>query len=434
MSGHVPGWMLAPTRLRFSEAMPSRVGTHAFRALNQHGPYDATQLDLGDGAILFVFPSGEQKLARKLASALLGGIGTYRGFEKLFRVPVAMGQSLKSLPVDTDLADLRAAGAAYRDAIGAWNAKPRAREPDVAIVLVPHSERFEISTPYYEAKAAFANLGIPTQMATLELLTDAKRFQWSVADIALAVFAKLGGIPWAVEAPAGDDDLIIGVGRAEVGPDRRRTFGYAVTFVSNGIYRQTYSFTPTADEVQYRQRLETAIEQALRADLDVRDPSRLVVHLSKRAGGREIEAAQHAFANVGTTVPTAFLRLDDSSLHDVADTDEDTYAAPKGLVAKLGQRRALLQSEELTMVGPPDGPLLIEMDSRSTVPAEQFDELVAQAFRLSHANWRGFNARSKPATLVYGEQLAVLVGHLQDVENWNPDLLRSELRNRPWFL
>jgi hypothetical protein len=41
---------------------------------------------------------------------------------------------------------------------------------------------------------------------------------------------------------------------------------------------------------------------------------------------------------------------------------------------------------------------------------------VAQVFRLAHATWRGFTARSKPATLVYGEQLAGLVGHLADVQ------------------
>lgn len=133
-------------------------------------------------------------------------------------------------------------------------------------------------------------------------------------------------------------------------------------------------------------------------------------------------------------VPVAFLRLDDSSMHNIADTGEDSFAPPKGLVVKLGPRRALVQTDELSATGAPDGPLLVEMDRRSTVPIEQFDELVAQVFRLAAGNWRGFNARSKPATLVYSEQLASLVGHLSDLDTWNPELLRSELRDRPWFL
>lgn len=427
----VPGWQLPPAQLRFDPAMP-RVGTHAFRALRQHGPYDNSELVLTDGSLLFVFPSGEQALAHRLADALLNGIGTYPGFAALFRVDGLTGQALKSLMVDTDLRDMAVAGRAYRDAISQRNTE---REPDLAIVLVPHTEKFETHTPYYEAKAAFANLAVPTQMVTTELLNDEREFQWSVANIALAIFAKLGGVPWAVEAPATDDDLIIGIGRAEVGRngDRRRYFGYAVTFVANGIYRQTWSFTPTADDTIYEQRLEAAISEALKADVD-RPPRRLAIHLAKRAGHREIDSAERAMEAAGLRVPVAYLRLDDSSLHDIADTGEATFAPPKGLVAKLGPRTALLQSEGLGALGPPEGPLLVTMDGRSTVPADEFDGLVAQVFRLAHANWRGFNAQTKPATLVYGEQLASLVGHLQDVETWNPDLLRSELRGRPWFL
>jgi hypothetical protein len=428
----VPGSTLPPVRLRFSPDIPSRRATHAFTGLRQHGPYDSSELNLRDGSLLFVFPASEQPLARRLADALLNGVGTYPGFAKLFRVDVPGGSALKSLKVDADVGDLASAGAAYHDAIAARGTT--SEEPDLAIVLVPRSERFEVQTPYYEAKAAFAQLAIPTQMVSSELLRDDTQFQWSVANIALAIFAKLGGIPWVVEAPE-DDDLIIGIGRADVGRKngRERHFGYAVTFVSNGIYRQTWSFTPTSDENLYEQRLEEAIEAALRADLD-HPPSRLVIHLAKQAGKREIETARRAMQSTGMNVPVAFLRLDDSSLHDIANTDVATFAPPKGLVAKLGTKRALLQTEELGALGPPNGPLLVTMDGRSTVPEHDFDRLVAQAFRLAHANWRGFNAQSKPATLVYGEQLASLVGHLQDVDTWNPDLLRSELRTRPWFL
>jgi hypothetical protein len=430
----VPGWILPPARLRFDPAMPARTGSQAFAGLRQHGPFDGSALDLRDGSLLFVFPTSDQALARRLAEALLGGVGSFPGFAQMFRVAVPTGQALKSLRVEGDLNDLAVAGRAYRDAISDWVAQA-SHDADLAIVLVPRTQRFEVHTPYYEAKAAFAGLGIPTQMVSAELLRDRRQFEWSVANIALAIFAKLGGIPWAVEAASGDDDLVIGVGRADVGRQRgrERHFGYAVTFVSNGIYRQTWSFTPTADETEYEQRLQGAITAALRADLD-QPPGRLVVHLARQTGWREIAAAERAMRAAGLEVPVAFLRLDDSSLHDIADTGTDTFAPPKGLVAKLAGRRALLQTEALGALGPPDGPLLVAMDERSTVPEEDFDDLVGQVYRLAHANWRGFNAQSKPATLVYGEQLASLVGHLQDVETWQPDLLRSELRSRPWFL
>lgn len=43
-------------------------------------------------------------------------------------------------------------------------------------------------------------------------------------------------------------------------------------------------------------------------------------------------------------------------------------------------------------------------------------------------------AQARVSVPVYGEQLANLVGHLTDVKAWNPDLLRSALKTRPWFL
>lgn len=426
---------LAAPRLRFDAAIPTRVDARAYQGLRTHGPFDRSRVCLDDGALLFVFPEAQKDLAHRLAQAWLRGVGSFPGFGQMFRVPVATGDALKSLSIDADLRDPVSAARAYRDRIAAWATQPRDREPLLALVLVPHSERWQTDRPYYEAKAAFANLGIPSQMITTELVSDESQFQWAVANIALASFAKLGGIPWTVEAPAGDDDVIIGVGRREVGPegDRRRIFGYAVTFVSNGVYRQTWSFTPAADQDTYLERLGQAITAALNNDLDAQ-PRRLVIHLSSKTGRDEIAVVQQAMARADVTLPVAFLRLDDSSLWDAADTDEETWTPPKGLVTRLGPRRALLHAEELGATGPPDGPLLVALDERSTVDAAEFDGLVAQVFRMAHANWRGFNARSKPATLVYGEQLAGLVGHLADVQTWNPELLRSDLRNRPWFL
>lgn len=372
-----------------------------------------------------------------LAMALLNGHRGFRGFGSMFRVQFTNDQ-VEQLPVEGDFSTPTAAAFSYRQVITDWNSRSRPNDPKLALVLVPHSERWETERPYYEAKALFARLGIPTQMVTSELLQNDREFGWSVANIALAVFAKLGGIPWVVESPAGDQDLIIGVGRADVrdaNAGLRRIFGYAMSFTSNGVYRQNWSFTPAAREDTYLERLEEAITSALTCARDTDEPfRRLVIHLGKKTGWKEAKAARQAMTSARLTLPVAMLRLDDSSLYDIADGQTDTFAPPKGVAVRLGERKALLQTEGLTPVGVPSGPILIELDERSDVEPAKLDELVSQTFRLAHANWRGFNARSQPVTLVYGEQLAQLVGYLEEVSTWDPALLRSELRERPWFL
>jgi hypothetical protein len=391
---------------------------------------------MSDRSILFVFPESFRDLARRLVLALRDGYKSFPGFAQMFRIPFANDQ-IESLAMNGDLSSPSAAAASYREEIARWNSEPRSADPRIALVLVPHSERWQTDRPYYEAKASFARLGIPTQMVTAELLQNEREFAWSVANIALAVFAKLGGVPWVVHSPTKDYDLIVGIGRADIWQHAgvRRIFGYALSFTSNGLYRQTWSFTPASDENTYLERLEEAITSALTSTREVDQPfQRLVIHLGRRTGWREAGAAQRAMTRAGVTLPVALIRLDESTLYDIADGRADTLAPPKGLAVRLGARRMLLQSEGATSVGVPSGPLLIELDERSDVGSDDLDELAAQTFRLAHANWRAFNARSQPVTLAYGELLASLVGHLEEVETWDPTLLRNDLRDRPWFL
>jgi hypothetical protein len=424
--------------LRFDPAIPGRRNLQSYQGLRLHGPFDSQRVQLAEKSLLFVFPEELRGLSRQLAAVLARGQGSYPGFQQMFSVELDTQTMYDSLSFDADLSDRAAAAAAYREAIANWHQRPGSHEPKLAIVLVPHSERWEVEQPYYEAKASFAQLGIPTQMVTSELVSNPSQFGWAVANIALAAFAKLGGIPWTVEAEADDSDLVIGIGRADVRTSAgyERIFGYALSFIGNGVYRHTWAFQPTVDEDAYEARLEaiivSALEDETRRD---RPPQRLVVHLTRRTGKREVGAVQRAMTRANVELPTAFMRVDSTSLYDLADGNvQSTFGPPKGLGVRLAERRMLLQSEEVSAAGAPDGPLLIELDDRSAVGSEELPELVEQAFRLSHANWRGFNARSQPVTVAYSELLARLAGYLEEVETWRPEFLPKELQERPWFL
>jgi hypothetical protein len=273
-------------------------------------------------------------------------------------------------------------------------------------------------------------------MVTTELIRDERRLGWSLANIALASFAKLGGRPWVVDA-RGDDDLVIGIGRADVrdGEGRRRIFGYAVAVISNGAYLDLATFAPASDESQYQERLTEAVAEALDTLGPDNPPTRIVIHLAKRTGKTEINAVEAALKGEHWEgLPTAYLRVDDSSLFEFMDGGQGTYAAPKGLAVQLGERRALVQTEGASNLGPARRPLLLELDRRSRVGPEDLGRLTRQVFRLAHANWRGFNARSKPVTIFYGEQLAELAGYIAQASDWDPATLKPELRRRPWFL
>jgi hypothetical protein len=431
------GSIMRPPRLRFDPAIPSRAHHHPYQGLRQFGAYSLGDHPVGPTRLLLVYPQTHRQHAELLTERFFGGAGNYPGYARLFGLPAEFQPTIETLELPTLSTNLSQSAQIVRDQLAEWE-RSRQEDPVLAFVVHPHSDRWEVDSPYYAAKSFFGRLAIATQMVTQELLRDDRRLGWSLANIALASFAKLGGRPWVVDARGDDADIVVGVGRADVrsGGARRRIFGYAVAFISNGSYLDTASFPPAVDESEYQGRLTDAIHETLTQQLQIdQPPARVVIHLAKRTGRTEVEAAQSAIARAGYgTLPTAFLRVDDSSLYEFMDGGQATYAAPKGLAVRLGTRRALVQTEGASSLGPARRPLLIELDQRSGTDASELGRLTLQVFRLAHANWRGFNSRSKPVTLFYGEQLAELVGYLVEANEWDPATLKPELRRRPWFL
>jgi hypothetical protein len=285
--------VMKPPRLRFDAAIPSRSEARAFQGLHAFGAYSLEGFARPN--ILLAYPSADHAEAECFGNKLIRGSGNYPGFQKLFGIPDELAPRVENLrlPSGVEIRNVQR----LRAALNQWAAGAHPHgEPSLAIVIVPHTDRWNIDTPYYTAKQFFAARGTPSQMVTLELLHDTGRMTWSLANIALAAFAKLGGVPWVVDAGEHSGDLVLGVGRANVqqaGGGRHRIFGYAVAFVANGAYISTHSFPPAGDEDEYEHRLKDAIVAALNETREWdEEPRRIVIHLAKRTGRREIQAAE----------------------------------------------------------------------------------------------------------------------------------------------
>lgn len=430
------GSVMHAPRLRFGQGVPSRADDKAWRGLRRFGAFSLHKFPTQSADVLLVYPRDARAEAHTLRDRLFNGFGQYPGFKGLFGLPPKFELKVSEYVIEPDGSDAHS-GELYKRRLEEW-ARSRDAVPDLAVVMHPISDRWETDSAYYAAKVFFGREGVPTQMVTSELATDSARLGWSLANIALATFAKLGGRPWVVDARGEESDLVIGIGRADIrdGAGRRRIFGYAVAVISNGAYLDLATADPASDEGAYQKALTKAVKEALETLGPDNPPSRIVIHLAKRTGKTEIQAVQAALKSEpwAADLPTAFLRVDDSSLFEFLNGEKGTYAAPKGLTVRLGERRALVQTEEASTLGPARRPLLLELDTRSTVGPEELGRLTRQVFRLAHANWRGLNARSKPVTIFYGEQLAELAGYIAQSSDWDPTTLKPELRQRPWFL
>jgi hypothetical protein len=89
------------------------------------------------------------------------------------------------------------------------------QKPDIFVTLHPKSMTWEDDSEYGATKATLLSEGLLSQNVTFELIQSSAQFEWAAANIALALFAKLGGIPWAVDRPNADGEIVIGMGRSE---------------------------------------------------------------------------------------------------------------------------------------------------------------------------------------------------------------------------
>jgi MFS family permease len=71
----------------------------------------------------------------------------------------------------------------------------------VPVALVPFSNHTsdEETAKYYAAKHAFVSNRLVSQFVDRKRTQDRNSLKWSVSNIGLALFAKMGGVPWRVK-------------------------------------------------------------------------------------------------------------------------------------------------------------------------------------------------------------------------------------------
>ncbi len=134
-------------------------------------------------------------------------------------------------------------GVAYRRAAEEFLANS-ATPPDAAIVIIldEHADLPDGESPYLQAKALLLMAGVPVQEARLSTITQPHYpLQFTLQNIAIALYAKMGGTPWTVDHDLTiSDELIIGLGTVELSGSRvekrQRFVGITTVFRGDGNY------------------------------------------------------------------------------------------------------------------------------------------------------------------------------------------------------
>lgn len=447
----------------FDPAKTKRSG-YAWPGIERFGPYSRDTFPKKSPRILVVVPDKATGKVGQFVGLLNQGITSIPGsryaggLAKLFHLH---NPEFITAPVTLLGQPTTAACARYREAIeGALRRSP---DYDAALVAIldEHARVEDGMNPYLHAKAALLTAGVPVQEFRMATATgEAYGLQYLLQNMALSLYAKMGGVPWTVDQGlAVDDEVVIGIGTGELSgsrfAQRQRYVGITTVFRGDGNYLLGHLSRDCVYD-EYPRVLEENTVQVLH-ELRERngwrdgDTVRVVFHAHKPF--KKVEVAQIVKAcvdKVGTGLQVQFAFL--SVLHDhpfrlfdpqypglTNQKTRETKARmvpPRGRVVQLGRFTRLLCTKGPTLIRrastPLPRPLLIKLHEESTYRDLQY--LSEQVLKFTSLSWRGTQPSEDPVTIYYSELIAKLLARLRMVDGWSPSILNTRLRHSMWFL
>lgn len=419
----------------------NRAFDSAIRSIRQSGPFDRGTCPSAP-RVLFVFPEEMKDLANRLFLVLRNGVGPFSGVESWFGMSLSKENVARPEPFSVRRLSERAKAEAYQQAIE--NVFSREQNFDAALVVHEKTARSQLENPYLFTKFPLMLRGIPTQIVTTDVLNDERTLQWSVANVGLGLFAKLGGQPWGVRSCLTDDTLVVGLNRALIrraadGPPKRY-HGFATAFSHHGLFLGIRVF-PAADSLgAYLAGLTESVASAIQGWKSVLGRSiNLVLHLPKQPSKDERRAIENAIASVGsgTVHSSSIVRLNEAPHVRITDSSSKDSLPPPGVLVRIERQRAVLQltgrKDDVIGGATEASPWTVRVLSQMG-NSPPLQDLCDHIFALSYMNWRGINAVATPVSVEYPRQIAELMARFAEA-GFNVDELRGKpILERPWFL
>jgi hypothetical protein len=190
------------------------------------------------------------------------------------------------------------------------------REVDVVLCHIPRTSEFFYMTPYYRLKAIFAYHGFSSQMVTPYAF---KNLKWSHLNLATAIFAKAGHIPWVLgnELSA---DMILGVNISNVVAKHtraggfRRFIGYVNVFDSFGRWLFFEGLAQPYAKEEMSQSLQRLLTSAVLKYQAIKhtDPMKISIYLWKKASNEDRRVSEKAIHDIVSGCSVMFISVDSS--------------------------------------------------------------------------------------------------------------------------
>jgi hypothetical protein len=296
----------------------------------------------------------------------------------------------------------------------------------IAIYISPYS-KFEHDKQkreiYYKVKELLLKRKITSQaIDPAKMDEQGEGWVFSLPNIAVAILAKLDGIPWRLNTPL-KNELIVGVGAFKHMDDGIQYIGSAFSFSNNGKFNSFEYFMK--DEIDL---LAGKIANAVRNYATINNqPDRLIIHFYKCMSEVELQHIECALNNLDLSIPVFIISINKTESEDIVafDTEWNELMPPSGTYINIGNGRYLLFNNTRY----PDGafskndgypfPIKLAIDCTDKEQLKEvrvIKELIDQVYQFSRMYWKSVRQQNLPVTIKYPEMIAQIAPHFDGVE------------------
>jgi len=427
------------------------------RGLNNYGPFDSYSFDAKQPNIIGICHKNNRGHFTRFLSSLIEGLPNSKYFKNGFKKKYDLRD------INLKVMELSNYSNVEIDKILTLSID----KPNLVIIEIPSKFRKlkDVENPYYLIKAKFLSLEIPVQFVLTDKVMSYD--EYILNTIGLQIYAKLGGTPWVLPTSRSvDRELIIGIGHTSIrnnsykGNEQNRVVGISTFFSSDGQYILSNKANDVAYENYFGELLNNLNDsfEKLRAEQAWKDGDtiRLIFHIFKPIKNIEFEVIckliekysqfriQFAFVTISKTHP---YKIYDLQQIGEGKFKKGIYLPIRGANLFIDESSCVVQmlgARELkTSKHGSSSPILIRLrlpqGEQNKVISENmlFTDLsyiVQQIYSFTYLSWRSFLPAEQPATMLYSNLIAEVLGKLRKIESWNPSVLNFSLKRKKWFL
>jgi len=296
------------------------------------------------------------------------------------------------------------------------------------VILISPFKKEEKSEDYYYIKKELLNKRISSQFISYQSIRS-EYFHFYLPNIAIAILAKLGGIPWKLKEQS-YKELIIGFNTKKI--NDTKYIGSAVFFDNQGYLKNVNSY-----EGEDLNKISGDLKQAIKSfrEENSEELKRVVIHTYKPYGKAEREIERLLRKGLELDTPLVYIEINDVKTTAEVCFDEDyDYGMPvSGTYVKTGKDEYLLFNNTRYRRKPlrsvtEEWPIKLRIyTGNNTIFNEK--QLISQVYEFSRLYWKGLKQRSQPVTTIYSKLIADYAG------NFDEPIPKNKITQKtPWFL